>query len=138
MNDFEMTSACNPYGLLACKIVEQAILDYRALMRGCGRGNANFAEIRRFLLSQWGDDLLSFTDVDGAWVLRMLDREAPPEKKVERQARMLTIDGQTKALHTWCRELGVPSSTWLYKMHRERGREFVVEHLTAIKRERGL
>ena len=76
MNDFEMTSACNPYGLLACKIVQQAIVDYRALLRGSNRGEkVSFDEIRCFLLGQWCDDLLSFTDVTGEWVLSLLERE---------------------------------------------------------------
>lgn len=140
MNDFKTTSACNPYGLLACKIVEQAILDYRALVRGHNAGvQTNFEEISRFLRSAWCDNLLSFTNVSGEWVLDMLEREGVPEKAVYRHTRMLTVDGQTKPLHTWCRELGMPgSSTRIYKLYEKHGRRYVEEQLTAIKRGRGL
>lgn len=75
MNDFEMSSACSPFGLLACKIVQQAILDYRVLLRGGRiRGYANIGEIRRFLQGSWCEELLSFTDVDGRWVLEQLEK----------------------------------------------------------------
>lgn len=138
MNDFEMTSACNPFGLLACKIVQQAIMDYRALLRGQNFGEkTNLAEIRRFLRSQWCDDLLSFTEVDGAWVLSMLEREGKPTKEVERHSRMLTIDGQTKALHTWCRELGMDSKK-IYRMYARQGERYTARHLAALRKERGL
>ena len=140
MNDFEMTSACNPYGLLACKIVQQAIADYRSLLRGeKGVGvQTGLDEIRRFLLGPWCDTLWSFTDVNGEWVLRMLEREAVPKKDIGRSQRPVTIDGQTKGLHTWCKELGIKSNTRMYEKYRECGREFVEERLAAIKRERGL
>lgn len=137
MNDFQMSSACSPYGLLACKIVQQAIVDYRAPLRR-GGAKSSMEEIRRFLKSQWCDDLLSFTEVDGGWVLHMLEREAETKRETGREPRMVTIDGQTKGLHTWCRELGIASSTWMYEKYRECGREFVEERLTAIKRRRAL
>lgn len=134
MNDFEIASACDPFGLLACKIVEQAIHDYRALLRGSGRSNTNFAEIRRFLLSQWCDDLLSFTDVDGKWVLKCLDKEAETlgPRKVA-----LTIDGRTENAKTWCKELGVSPNN-VYRWYHEKGRKFVEDVLSTIKKEKGL
>lgn len=85
MNDFQMTSACSPFGLLACKIVQQAIVDYRALLRRQTAGaKSSMEEIRRFLKSQWCDDLLSFTEVNGEWVLHMLEHEAAAKDKRRR------------------------------------------------------
>lgn len=134
MNDFEIASACDPFGLLACKIVEQAIHDYRALLRGSGRGNANLEEIRRFLRGPWCDVLLSCTDVNGEWVLKRLDKEA---EKIEPRRRMLTVDGRTATVKTWCRELGV-SDTNVYRWYHKGGRKFVEDVLSTIKKEKGL
>ena len=85
MNDFQMTSACSPFGLLACKIVQQAIVDYRVLVRKKTAGaKAGVEEIRRFLRSQWCDALLSYTEVNGEWVLHMLEHEAAAKDKRRR------------------------------------------------------
>lgn len=135
MNDFKTTSACSPYGLLACKIVEQAILDWRALIRGKSAGAmSNLDEIKMFLRGTWCEDLLSFTDLDGEWVLAQLEKE---ENKVCETRKMITIDGRTRNLATWCKELGI-SDTPFYKAYRRFGRAYVEVRLAAINREKGL
>lgn len=135
MNDFQMMSACGPFGLLACKIVEQAILDWRALIRGKNAGAmSNLEEIKRFLRGTWCEELLSFTDLDGEWVLAQLEKEA---NKVCETRKMITIDGCTRNLATWCRELGI-SDTSAYKAYRRFGRAYVEVRLAGIKREKGL
>lgn len=129
MNDFQISSACNPYGLLACKIVEQAILDWRALIRGKTAGaTSSLEEIKHFLLGQWCEDLLSFTDVDGEWVLERLLKE---EDRVCQTRKMATVAGRTENLHVWCNELGL-SKTAVYKAYLEQGREYVERRLTSI------
>ncbi len=135
MNDFKMLEACSPYGLLACKIVEQAVLDYRALLRGKSVGyQISLDEIRRFLQGPWCEGLLSFTEVDGDWVLERLCAE---EEKLASRKRLLTIDGRTANLNVWCNELGLSNSR-VYKMYKMQGRRYVEERLAAIKKEKGL
>lgn len=134
MNDFKMLSSCSPYGLLACKIVEQAVLDWRKLINGKSAGHmSSMEEIRNFLKSAWCEELLAPTGVDGAWVLGKLEAEA----SVERGTRMLTLDGRTENVNTWCRLLAIPG--WrVYKMYDIHGRAFTENAMTALKRERGL
>ncbi len=137
MNDFDMCCACSPYGLLACKIVQQAIIDYRALLRGENRGEkVSFDEIRRFLLGQWCDDLLSFTEVNGVWVLNLLEKEAENVEKRE-QFLSITIDGRTATISEWCKEIGL-SYSWHYKLYQKYGRQYVERRIADIKREKGL
>lgn len=135
MNNFKMTEACSPFGLLACKIVEQAVLDYRALLCGKSVGyQTSIDEIRHFLQGPWCEELLSFTDVDGDWVLERLDKEA---ERLGRTRKILTIDGRTANVLTWCKELGLQNGD-VYKMYRKQGRRYVEARLAAIKREKGL
>lgn len=134
MNDFKMLSACNPYGLLACKIVERAILDWRLLLGGVSAGMSNMDEIRCFLQSGWCEDLLSFAEVDGAWVLNMLERES---ESLAKKKRMVTVDGRTDTIYAWCAELGV-SCGRMYRMYDNQGRAFAEQYLAGIKRVRDL
>ena len=139
MNNVAMTAECSPYGLLACRIVEQAIFDYRALMRSRTAGaKSGIDEIRHFLRSQWCDYLLSYTDVNGEWVLAQLEKEpVAPKKKFVRGGHVATIDGRTATINTWCRELGV-STTYAYRIYNQQGRECAEALLAAVVRERGL
>lgn len=135
MNNFKMVCACDPFGLLACKIVEQAIIDWRALIRGKSAGAmSNLDEIKMFLRGTWCEELLSFTDLDGDWVLAQLEKE---EDLVCKTRKMITIDGRTKNLSAWCKELGI-SDTPFYKAYRRFGRAYVEIRLAGIKREKGL
>lgn len=136
MNDFEMTSSCTPFGLLACQIVKQAIADYRALLRGEKSVGAQTSldEIRRFLLGPWCDTLLGFTDVTGEWVLEMLEKEA---ENIGQRTRYITIDGRTARLCTWCTEFGL-NPGYYYTVYRTHGRRRVEELLAKVKRERSL
>ena len=141
MNDATMMAACNPYGLLACKIVEQAILDYRALVRGrSGGGQISKEEIRHFLKSQWCDDLLGFTEVNGNWVLWMLEHEKPMKKEqaaLKNVKRPVTIGDRTAPIWTWCNELGI-DKTKGYRRYKKYGREYVESWFAAVKTARGL
>ena len=133
MNDFDMCCDCSPYGLLACKIVQQAIVDYRALLRGENRGEkVSFDEIRRFLKGQWCDDLLSFTEVTGEWVLNLLEKETVDQRK-----RFVTVDGRTATIGTWCKELGLNPGGY-YTLYHKYGRRYVEKSLSAKKRAKGL
>ena len=134
MNDFKKLQACSPFGLLACKIVEQAVLDYRALMRGYFVEKCSLEEIRRLLEGPWCEELLSFTDVDGGWVMAQIDRET---EEIMPRSKPLTIDGRTENVYTWCKELGVDPST-VYRMYRSFGRVEAERHLAAIKKEKGI
>ena len=134
MNDTTMLRACDPFGALACKIVERAILDWRLLLGGMSAGASTMDEIRSFLQSDWCGGLLSFTEVDGAWVLNMLERES---ESIAKKKRMVTVDGRTDTIYAWCTELGVPC--WrMYKMYDNQGRAFAEQYLAGIKRVRGL
>jgi hypothetical protein len=141
VNDFELTSACTPFGLLACKIVEQAILDYRALTSGRSlNSQTSIEEILHFLKSQWCDDLLGFTELNGNWVLWMLEHEKPMKKEqagLKYAKRPVTIGDRTAPLGTWCNELGISQTTG-YRMYKKYGREYVESWFAAIKTARGL
>ena len=141
MNDFEMVSKCDPFGLLACKIVEQAILDYRALVRGRSvESKISKEEILRFLKSQWCDELLSFTEVNGHWVLWMLEHEKPMKKEraaLKNAKHPVTIGDRTAPLWTWCNELGLCQTTG-YRKYKKHGREYVESWFAAVKTARGL
>lgn len=147
MNDSAMVAACTPYGLLACKIVEQAVLDWRAMINGRSENaNCNYTELRQFLKSAWCAELLSVADLDSDWVLHHLEVEMererncardPKAKKQQPIRKPITIDGRTASAHTWSRELGV-DLTSIYTRYRRDGRTFVEHWLTEIKRERGL
>lgn len=135
MNNFKTTEACSPFGLLAFKIVEQAIMDYRALLRGKTVGyQTSIDEIRHFLKGPWCEELLSFTEVDGDWVLERLDKE---EAQIASRKRLLTIDGRTENLNVWCNELGVSSSR-AYKIYKAQGRRYMEARMASIKKEKGL
>lgn len=130
-----MNAACDPHRLLACKIVEQAVLDWRALIRGKNAGAmSSIDEIKCFLQGTWCEQLLSFTDLDGEWVLCRLEAEADRSHK---SRKMLTIDGRTENIFTWSKELGVDNRQ-VYKMYKRQGRAYVESRLAAIKRERDL
>ncbi len=139
MNNTTMTGSCNPYGLLACKIVERAVLDWRAAAR-YKSDSARFRmdEIRTFFRGKWCAELLSFSDMDGEEILARLERETVKLKnKAARGERAVTIDGRTAPIGTWCRELGV-CATHIYKLYKEHGCECAEKKLAAIKREKGL
>lgn len=142
MNNAKMQAECNPYRLLACKIVEQAVFDWRALMRGQSAGEkSSLDEIERFLLGPWCEELLGFTDdVSGVWVLQQLERETGRTKKPAARKtvkRPLTICGRTAPLKTWCNELGISATTG-YRLYATHGREYVEARFAAIKEVHGL
>lgn len=57
---------------ISCAIVEQAVKDYRAAKRKY-RNSAEIASLRRFFRSDW---FRTLTNVDGEYLIRMLDEEA--------------------------------------------------------------
>jgi hypothetical protein len=63
------------YENLANAIVVQAVKDYRAAKRTGNSGR--IASIRRFFRSAWFGTL---TDVDGEYLIRILDEEAAHDK----------------------------------------------------------
>lgn len=142
MNDFKMTSACDPHGLLACKIVQQAVIDWRKLNRGEDAGvKTSKEEIRRFLLSVWCEELLAGTGIDGEWVLNKLEeeleQEGEPECGKKSAKKLLTIDGRTATVHAWCKELRLDNGM-VYKWYNRQGRRYTERRMAEIKRERGL
>lgn len=139
MNDAKMIAACDPHRLLACKIVERAVLDWRAAAHSkSDHARFRMDEIRTFFRGKWCAELLSFSDMDGEEILARLERETPKLKnKAARGDRVATIDGRTAPVGTWCRELGT-HATGIYRQYKEHGREFVEKKLAAIKREKGL
>ena len=145
MTEIELIRECDPHMLLAYKVVERAVLDWRLIIQG-GKSAAKVseAEIRGFLKSSWCDELLSGTCFNGEWVLKQLEEELSeargeiekPEKK-KKPMMAITIDGKTASATKWGPELGV-SITTIYKWYHAKGRKFVERWLTEVKRERGL
>ena len=145
MTEIQMIRECEPHTLLAYKVVERAILDWRLIIQG-GKSatKVSESEIRGFLKSSWCDELLSGTCVNGEWVLKQLEEEMAeargeikkPEKK-KRPRMDITIDGKTGTIYEWAPALGV-SKTAIYKWYNRKGRTFVENWLTEVKRERGL
>lgn len=148
MNELEMIRECDPHTLLAYKIIERAILDWRLIIQG-GKSAAKVStsEIRGFLKSQWCEELLSGTCFNGEWVLQKMEEELEqssvqpakeePKTRKKPMRKPITIDGRTASAHTWSRELGV-GLTAVYRWYNQNGREYVEQQLTAIKREHGL
>lgn len=121
----------NPWSLLAYKIVERAIYDWRGLCRGDAESaKKNYSEIRSFLTGVWCEDLLSFTDITGEWVLMRLENERKKERR-----HLITVCGVTKPIHTICKELGVCTNT-AYYWYKTKGQEYTEQKLTDIKRRR--
>lgn len=75
----------NPYCNLAVAVVIQAIQDWRVYSDFDANGDwgsdskalsgVNLEELESFFLSQWCEDLLSKTDLNGDWILRRLKDE---------------------------------------------------------------
>lgn len=138
MNDFEMASACTPYGLLACKIVERAVLDWRSSHHGeSDTARFRLDELRTFFRGRWCSQLLTVADMDGNEILARLEREQPKRKAGRRNACLVTVDGETTTIGVWCRRLNMEGS-YLYNKYRQRGRAYVEEWLTEFKKGRGL
>ena len=146
MTEIEMIRDVDPHTLLAYKIVERAILDWRLITYGYKSGEkVSEAEIKGFLKSQWCEALLGGTCVNGEWVLKKLEEEKAmargeiprPEKKKKPPQKEITIDGRTENVYAWSRYLKV-STTTIYKWYNRKGRQFVEQWLTEVKRERGL
>ena len=74
------SSNMDPYQALANAIVQTAAEDYRAALKRLERNPENHIarheanDIRKFFRSQWYEML---TDVDGEYLLRLLDAEHP-------------------------------------------------------------
>lgn len=134
MNSFNMESACDPWGLLAAKIVQQAVMDWRMITMGKNPGDrGTVEEIREFLEGRWCEDLLSITGLDGEWVLGMMETEL----KKRGMHRLVTVDGQEASICAWCRKLGIDNGP-VYKWYQRGGRAYAEKRLEQIKRERGL
>ena len=143
MNDFEMNSILDPHALLAVKIVERAVFDWRLLMKGSKIAKVGFDEIRGFLTGAWCAKLLSSTDVTGEWVLQKLEQEfiregccveklVPEERKMGNK-KAITIDGRTASVYRWCQELRIDTKS-AYRWYKNRGRSYTEQRLAEIKR----
>ena len=147
MTEIELIRECDPHMLLAYKIVERAILDWRLLIQGRSAAKVSVDEIRGFFQSDWCAELLSSTCFSGERVLSVLEKELArspvkakkdePKQRKKLARKPITIDGRTASAHTWSRELGV-GLTAVYRWYDQNGREYVEQRLTAIKRGRGL
>lgn len=147
MNDFEITSALDPWSLFAYKIIERAVYDWRLLLQGVHPDTrVSMEEIRRFLKSGWCDELLEGFCVNGEWVLKQLEQERDSkefgEEKMLKERNMsnrksVTIDGKTASVYGWCKMLGIDNCA-VYKIYNEQGRKACEQHLTGVKRRRGL
>lgn len=148
MNDFEITSALDPWSLFAYKIIERAVYDWRLLMHGCPPDTkVSMDEIRHFLKSRWCADLLDGFCVSGEWVLQKLEEELAgqdfrKEKSLVNERKMankkvVTVDGKTASIYNWCKVLGLTNGT-VYKMYNDRGRKVCEQYLADVKKRRGL
>lgn len=143
MNDFEMASTLDPHALLAVKIVERAVFDWRLLMQGSDISKVGFDEIRSFLKGRWCAKLLSSTDVTGEWVLQKLEQELAregccveklvPEERKMGNKKDITIDGRTATVYRWCKELRIDTKL-VYKWYNQNGRSYTEQRLAEIKR----
>lgn len=145
MNELEMVREVDPHTLLAYKIVERAVLDWRLIIQG-GKSaeKVSEAEIRGFLKSSWCEELLSGTCFNGEWVLQRLEEEMAEArgeiqkpKAMKKPRKSITIDGRTASAYEWGHELGVCITT-IYKWYNRNGRKFVERWLAEVKKERGL
>lgn len=146
MNEIQMLEVLDPYSLFAYKIVERAVYDWRLLMQGSSvGGKVSMEEIRQFLKSQWCAELLDGTCVTGEWVLKMLEDELkrlgpadtmmPTERKMQNK-KAVTVDGVTASIYSWCKKLKMDDQA-VYRMYRDKGREYCEKYLTGVKRRRG-
>lgn len=117
MDDVMTVTGFDPYRLLAYKIVERAIYDWRGIVRGeTESARKNRVEIEQFLLGRWCSVLLSFTDaVDGYWVWDNLLHE----QHKKREIRTATVGGRTMSLYAWGKKLGLNTGALngYYKAH---------------------
>ena len=107
MDDVMTVTGFDPYRLLAYKIVERAIYDWRGIVRGeTESARKNRVEIEQFLLGRWCSVLLSFTDA---------------------------VDGRTMSLYAWGKklELNTGALNGYYKAH---GKEETEEKIAEMMR----
>lgn len=144
MNEIQMLEALDPYSLFAYKIVERAVYDWRLLMQGGHIPTVDMDEIRGFLTGPWCAELLDGTAVSGEWVLKMLEDELkrlgpadtmmPAERKMQNK-KVVTVDGVTASIYSWCKKLKMDDQA-VYRMYRDKGREYCEKYLTGVKRRR--
>lgn len=131
MDDVMTVTGFDPYRLLAYKIVERAIYDWRGIVRGEKESaRKNRIEIEQFLLGRWCSVLLSFTDaVDGYWVWDNLLHE----QHKKRETRTATVNGRTMSLYAWGKKLGLNlgALNGYYKAH---GKEETEEKIAEMVR----